>query len=256
MEYLASEIAPEWPYHPEYHQKYHQRLSCIDSINLFGEETTGIWSCGALWPQSDSIIHRNRNSFDVRCTGSVIYFNYHLDQLTWLKAILSKGHDRSSEPLGHAAATGYLSCWFCLLGLNHSCLPEHNLTTALDFELRAQGLDSSSHMIDDNSLLLRCMIIEWCRPPLKSLKTERETVLSRWESRTIINHCLLSREHVSRLVIFHLEVTIGRSTNVTRTMIVLCVSLWFTVRNVEILNEIMVTSELKMRLGGMAAMGS
>lgn len=111
-------------------------------------------------------------------------------------------------------------------------------------------------MIDDNSLLLRCVIIKRCGPPLKGLKTEWETVLSWWESGTIVYHCLLSREHISCLEIFHLEVTIGRSTDVTRTMIVLCVSLGFTVRNGEILNEIMVTSELKMRWGGMAAMGS
>lgn len=95
------------------------------------------------------------------------------------------------------------------MGLDHSSFPENDLSASLDLELAGHGLNGCSHVVNDNTFLLRSVVNETGRPTFKGLETEREAVLAWGETATIVNHGLLPGEHVSRLEVAHLIVAVG-----------------------------------------------
>jgi hypothetical protein len=111
-------------------------------------------------------------------------------------------------------------------------------------------------VIDDDTLLLGCIVVEAGRPSFKGLKAEGERVLSGRETTAVIDHHLVSSKHVSGLEILHSEVTVSRCANVLGTIIIICVLLGLAIRNVEVLNRLCCTSDSCSSWGGMAAMGS
>ena len=99
------------------------------------------------------------------------------------------------------------------------------MPAASDSELTGLRLDGCSHVIDDDSFFLGSVMIEACRPPFKGLEAEGEAELSGWESTAIVNHHLITSEHVPRLEVSHLEVPVSRCLNVLRTEVFVIVLL-------------------------------
>ena len=96
-----------------------------------------------------------------------------------------------------------------MLRLNHPCLSEDYLATALNTKLTGLRLNSSSHMVNNHSFLFWSIMAKTRRPPFESLEAEGETVLSWREATAVVNHSLVSSEHVPSLEIFHLKISIG-----------------------------------------------
>lgn len=80
-------------------------------------------------------------------------------------------------------------------------------------------------MVYDDALLLGSAVVEASRPSLKSLETEGETVLSRGETTAVVDHGLLTREHVPCLEVLHFKIPIRGGVDITRTVVALSVAL-------------------------------
>ena len=140
--------------------------------------------------------------------------------------------------------------------LDYSGLSEDDLSPTLDLELRGNWLNSSDHVIDDDSFLLRAVEVEAGRPSLEGLEAEWEAVLPGWKTTALIDHRFAASKHVSCFIIFHLVVTVLGSTDVAGSMVKLVVLLGLAVGDGEVLNEFKRTSVLNQRWAGTAAIGS
>lgn len=80
-------------------------------------------------------------------------------------------------------------------------------------------------MVNDDTFLLWSAVVKAGRPSFKGFEAEGEAVLPWWEAAAVVDHGLLTREHVPGLEILHLKVPIGRGTDVARTMVFFGVSL-------------------------------
>lgn len=112
-------------------------------------------------------------------------------------------------------------------------------------------------MIADLSFLSCGVVLKRGRPPLKSLKGDREGVLSRHQAVTLINHGLNSPKHIPRLVISHsVDSSVGGSDVLRPPVVKVDHILARDVRYVHVLNIRPFTSVFMIRWGGIAAMGS
>jgi hypothetical protein len=80
-------------------------------------------------------------------------------------------------------------------------------------------------MVDNDSLLLRSMMIKTGRPAFEGLEAERKGVLPWREAATVVDHHLVAGEHVPGLEVPHFEVTVGGSTDVLGAEVVFFVAL-------------------------------
>ena len=143
-----------------------------------------------------------------------------------------------------------------LLRLDYSGLSEDDLSPALDFELWGNWLNSSDHVIDDDSFLLRAVEIEAGWPSLEGLEAEWEAVLPRWKTTALIDYRFAAGKHVSCFIVFHLVMTVLGSTDVAGSMVVLVVLLRLAVRDGEVLHEFKGTSVLNQWWAGTGGFGS
>ncbi len=132
--------------------------------------------------------------------------------------------------LWKTAAISNLSLSFSMLSSYHSGLSECNFSIEFHLELRCLGLNSHSHMVNDDTFLTRSHVAEWCWPSFKRFKTKGETILTRLESATLINHCLVFSEHIPCFKIRAFEILITRISNIFGSMIITAIILWFRVR--------------------------
>lgn len=210
----------------------------------------------SLGSHCNLISHCYGYSLDISCTLTIINFNYHLHHFSRHKSILRKGHIRTSRSLIDTTAAGNSPRWLSLLRLNYSGLSENDLSSTLDFKLWTHWLNSSNHVIDNDSFLLWAVEIEAGWPSFEGLKAEWETVLSWWETTALIDHRFATSEHVSCFIVFHLIMPVLWSTNVARSMIIFVILLRLTIWDSEVLNELIGTSVLNQRWAGTAAIGS
>jgi hypothetical protein len=140
--------------------------------------------------------------------------------------------------------------------LDNPCLSKDDFPSSLKFKLTGQWLDGCSHVVDNDALLLWSIVNEAGGPSFEGLEAEGEAVLTRGKATAIVDHGLLSGEHISRLEVPHFIVAVPRCPNVAWTVVVIIVFLGLAIGYGEILYESMGTSELKMRWGGIAAIGS
>lgn len=118
--------------------------------------------------------------------------------------------------------------------LDYSGLSEDDLSPTLDLELRGNWLNSSGHVIDDDSFLLRAVEIEAGRPSLEGLEAEWEAVLPGWKTTALIDHRFAASKHVSCFIVFHLVMTVLGSTDVAGSMVKLLVLFGLAVRDGEV----------------------
>lgn len=85
-------------------------------------------------------------------------------------------------------------------------------------------------MVNNNSFLFGCVVVEAGRPSLKGFETEGEGVLSRRKTATLIDHHFALREHISGFIVRHSIVTICRCSDVFRPEIVVSIPLRLTIR--------------------------
>ena len=111
-------------------------------------------------------------------------------------------------------------------------------------------------MVDDDSFLLRGVIVKAGRPSFEGFERKGERELPWRETTAVEDHRLLLSKHVSCLKIFHLKVSVLGSAYVLRTVIILRIALAFTIRYIHILSKRICTSDMTKRWGGMAAIGS
>ena len=78
-------------------------------------------------------------------------------------------------------------------------------------------------MINDDTFLLRSVVVETSGPTLESFEAEGEGVLSWRETSTVVNHGLLSGKHVPCFIVAHLVVTVAGSSDVFWPEVVLIV---------------------------------
>jgi len=212
-------------------------LSSQYSIYNFWKNCSWITSNMTLWAKSHHIRHCNCNCINIYCTVGIIYLYQHLNQLTWHVSILRKRHSRWSKSFAHAAATCNLSARLFLLWRHYSSFSQYDLAAALNSELWGDWFNSSSHMINDDSLFLRSIMIEAGWPTLKCFKAKGERILPWWKSAALIYHHSVAGEHISSLKIFNFKVTIGRGANKSGTMVEVCIFLRLTIWNVHFLNQ-------------------
>ena len=81
------------------------------------------------------------------------------------------------------------------------------------------------------------MVAEACRPALEGFEAKREAVLSWREATAIVDHGLISCEHVPSLIVFHLIVPVAGSSNILWAKVELIVLLRLTAGDVEILSK-------------------
>jgi hypothetical protein len=68
------------------------------------------------------------------------------------------------------------------LSRHHSGLSQDDLSASADLEFPGYGFNGRDHVIDDDSLLLRSVVVEAGRPALEGLEAEGEGVLPRGEA--------------------------------------------------------------------------
>lgn len=189
----------------------------------------------SLGSHCNLICHCYGYSLNISCTLTIINFNYHLHHFSRHKSILRKGHIRTSRSLIDTTTAGNSPRWLSLLRLNYSGLSENDLSSTLDFKLWTHWLNSSNHVIDDDSFLLWTVEIEAGWPSFEGLKAEWETVLSWWETTALIDHRFATSEHVSCFIVFHLIMPVLWSTNVARSMIIFVILLRLTIWDSEVI---------------------
>lgn len=109
--------------------------------------------------------------------------------------------------------------------MHHPSLPEDDLSASSDLELPRFWLNSRSHVIDDDSLLLRSVVVEAGRPSFEGLEAEGEAILSGWETAAVVDHHFVAGEHVPGLEVLHLVVSVGGCADVLRPEVALVVLL-------------------------------
>jgi len=97
-----------------------------------------------------------------------------LNKLPRTVTILFKGHSRSRDTLAYAATASNLTVGLSALRGHHSGLSEDDLSTSHDLEGVGNRFDGSNHVIDDDTFLLRGIVVEASRPTFKGLETEWE----------------------------------------------------------------------------------
>lgn len=97
-----------------------------------------------------------------------------MNKLSRTVPILFKGHSRSRDTLAYAATASNLSVGLSALRGHHSGLSEDDLSTSHDLEGVGNRFDGSNHVIDDDTFLLRGIVVEASRPTFKGLETEWE----------------------------------------------------------------------------------
>jgi hypothetical protein len=125
-----------------------------------------------------------------------------------------------------------------MLSLNRSGFPHYDFPTELQVKLRGGGLDCHGHVVNYYPFLLGSVVNETSGPSLESFESEWEGILAGLESWALVNHHLVSCEHVAGLEIFHLVVTTVGSSNVTRMPLSLVteIALGFAIGYAKILN--------------------
>ncbi len=78
---------------------------------------------------------------------------------------------------------------------------------------------------------------EACRPTFEGFEAEWEAVLSWREATTVVDHRLISCEHVPCLVILHLIVPVAGSSNILWAKVELIVLFRLTTGDVEVLSK-------------------
>ena len=91
-------------------------------------------------------------------------------------------------------------------------------------------------MVDDDSFLLRGVIVKAGRPSFEGFERERKGILSWSKATAVEDHHLLLCKHVSCFKIFHLKISILGSSNVSRALIIIHIALTFTIRYIQILS--------------------
>jgi len=153
------------------------------------------------------ICYLYRNSVDICLAVSVIDLYDHLNKFPRDISIFSKRHSRNSNTFVDATTASNLPIRFLHLRIHCPSFSQEDFSSSLDLKLRRYGFNSCSHVIGNNAFLGRSVVVETCRPSLESFKVEGKGVLSWWEASTIVNHHLVSCEHISCLEVSHLEIS-------------------------------------------------
>lgn len=108
-----------------------------------------------------------------------------------------------------------------------SGFPDADFPAVFYLHFGVHGLNGHGHMVHNDTFLAWGLVLEASWPSFKGLETERERILSRGQTLAIVDIGLVLGEHVSSLMILHLEITIRGGLDVLRPVVIAAVVIRF-----------------------------